>query len=195
MIKVGITGGIGSGKTFVCKIFESIGIPIFDADSRAKKIMSSDREVKQAVKQLLGADAYYRNGRLNRKYISAKVFGNKKLLGKLNGIIHPAVAKEGEMWFDSQKTKYAIKEAALLVESGSYKTLDYLIVVTAPKDIRVQRVMARDGIEKAQVLARIKNQMQDEEKIKFGNFIIVNDGKKSLIKQVLKIHQKLMKGK
>lgn len=195
MIKVGISGGIGSGKTTVCNIFESMGIPVYYADQRAKKIMTSSKKVKNEITNLLGKDAYFKNGRLNRKYIAAKVFNNKNLLGKLNAIVHPAVANESEKWFESLNTKYAIKEAALLIESGSYKYLDYIIIVTAPEKIRIERVMMRDGIDKSQVKVRINNQMSEKEKIKYADFIIDNDGRKSILRQIQRIHKKLINPK
>lgn len=193
MIKVGITGGIGCGKTTVCKIFEAMGVPVYYADDRAKKLMSSDKKVKMAIIALLGKDAYFGNGRLNRKFISAKIFNDKKLLQKLNKIVHPAVQKDGDKWFARQKTVFAIKEAALLIESASYKSLDLLILVTAPVALRISRVMQRDKSDRQSVERRIKNQLSDAEKAKFANFIIINDGKKSLIAQVTKIYKKLMK--
>jgi dephospho-CoA kinase len=193
MIKVGITGGIGSGKTTVCKLFETLDIPVYYADDRAKKLMTSDKKVKLAIINLFGAEAYYRNGRLNRPFISAHVFKNKPLLKKLNAIVHPAVQEDGDRWFAEQHTRFALKEAALLIESGSYKSMDKLIVVTCPLDIRVSRVVERDGFTKEAVLKRINNQLPEEEKVKFADFIIVNDGKKALIPQVLKVYKKLMK--
>jgi dephospho-CoA kinase len=127
MIKVGITGGIGSGKTTVCKLFETLDVPVYYADDRAKKLMTSNAEVKKAISHLFGNEAYYRNGRLNRPFISAQVFKNKPMLKKLNAIVHPAVKIDGDQWFAEQHTKFALKEAALLIESGSYKSMDKLI--------------------------------------------------------------------
>ncbi len=193
MIKVGITGGIGSGKTTVCKIFEALDVPVYYADERAKKIMTSDKMIKKEIIALFGSDAYYKNGRLNRKHIATKVFANKSLLEKLNSIVHPAVQLDGKHWYSIQKGKFALKEAALLIEAGSYKDLDKIIVVTCPLDIRIDRVVQRDGITKEAVAKRIHNQLAEEEKVKYADFIIVNDGKKSLIKQVVKVFNKLMR--
>lgn len=192
MIKVGITGGIGSGKTTVCKLFEKMDIPVYYADIEAKKLMTSNKTLKRKIKELLGKDAYYRNGRLNRKYVASIVFNDKEKLQKLNSLVHPAVAEDGMKWFDLQKTKYAIKEAALLVENASYKKLDYLIVVTAPVEMRIKRVVRRDKSDYNQVKLRIANQLPEIQKKKVADFIIDNSGDVSLISQVWKIHRKLM---
>jgi dephospho-CoA kinase len=190
MIKIGITGGIGSGKTTVCKIFEALGIPIYYADDSAKKLMTSNKVVKSKITSLFGSEAYFRNGRLNRKFISSKVFSDKTLLNMLNAIVHPAVKEDNERWFLQQKSPMALKEATLLIESGSYKDLDKVIVVTCPIETRIERVMSRDKSTKEAVLKRIENQMPEEEKIKYADFVIINDGKKLLIPQVLKIYNK-----
>lgn len=193
MIKVGITGGIGSGKTTVCKIFESLGVPVYYADDRAKKIMTSDKTLKADLIHLLGEECYFKNGRLNRKYIGAKVFKNKSLLKKLNKLVHPAVLKDGENWFNKQKGIMALKEAALLIESGSYLYLDKLVVVTAPEKVRLQRVMERDNLSKEAVKEKMKNQLTDDEFLKYADFRIINDGKKLLIPQVRKIYNAIRK--
>ncbi len=192
MIKVGITGGIGSGKTTVCRLFEKMDIPVYYADREAKRLMNSDRNLKARIKDLLGDDAYFRNGRLNRKHVASIVFNDKQKLEKLNAIVHPAVAKDGEKWFEKQKTKYAIKEAALLVENASYKQLDFLIVVTAPVEMRIKRVVKRDKSDYNQVKLRIANQLPEVQKKKVADFVIDNSGDVSLVSQVWKIHRKLM---
>lgn len=192
MIKVGITGGIGSGKTTVCKLFEKMDIPVYYADIEAKRIMNTDRSLKQKIKDLLGKDAYYRNGRLNRKFVASIVFNDKEKLESLNALVHPAVALDGQQWFDAQTTKYALKEAALLVENESYKRLDFLIVVTAPVEMRIKRVVKRDKSDYNQVKRRIANQLPEIQKKKVADFIIDNSGDVSLISQVWKIHRKLM---
>jgi dephospho-CoA kinase len=193
MIKIGITGGIGCGKTTICKIFEAKGILIYYADDRAKKLMTSNKELKNQIVELFGKEAYFKNGRLNRKFLSSKIFIDKLLIQKLNSLVHPAVKADSESWFSNQKNHYAIKEAALLIESNSYKELDKIIVVTCPIDLRLERVMNRDHISKDQVLSRMKNQLKEEEIIKYANFIIVNDGTIDLIKQVDVIHNELIK--
>ena len=192
MITVGVTGGIGSGKTTVCRLFEKMDIPVYYADIEAKKLMNSDRQLKRKIKELLGKDAYYRNGRLNRKKVASIVFNDKEKLEKLNAIVHPAVEAHGKAWFGKQKTKYAIKEAALLVENGSYKRLDYLIVVTAPVEMRIKRVVRRDKSSYNDVKLRIENQLPEIQKKKVADFIIDNSGEVSLISQVWRIHRTLM---
>lgn len=192
MLKVGITGGIGSGKTTVCKIFEQLGIPIYYADERAKRLMTFDKYLKSAIKQLLGPKAYYRNGRLDRKYVASIVFNDKSILEKLNKLVHPAVGKDAEKWHNNQDAPYTIKEAALLVENGSYKSLDRLIVVTAPEELRIKRVIARDGSNYESVSSRIRNQLPEKEKKKVADFIIDNSGEVSLIQQIYTIHHRLL---
>jgi len=195
MKRVGITGGIGSGKTTVCKIFETLDIPVYYADVEAKKIMASSLSVKLQLKTLLGEAAYHKNGKPDRKYIASRIFSDKELLSKVNQIIHPAVQDDAERWIEQNRLKgklpYVLKEAALLVENGSYKSLDVLIVVTCPEDIRIKRVMKRDHLTYAEVLKKIENQHPESEKIKVADFLIVNDGVRLLIPQVWEIHKKL----
>ena len=193
MLKVGITGGIGSGKTTVCKIFESLNIPIYYADDRAKSLMVNDMKLVKGIKQLLGENAYLENGSLNREYISAIVFSDKTMLEKLNQLVHPAVRLDGENWFKSQVNKpYALKEAALHFESGGYQLMDKMITVFASEAIRIERVMKRDKTTAEAVKARIDKQLPDSEKIRLADFVIYNDGTQSLIKQVVKVHQVLV---
>ncbi len=192
MIKVGITGGIGSGKTTVCKLFEKMDIPVYYADIEAKRLMNSDKELKQKIKELLGKEAYHRNGRLNRKYVASIVFNDKEKLDQLNALVHPAVGRDGKRWFAQQRSKYAIKEAALLVENASYKQLDFLIVVAAPVEMRIKRVVKRDKSDYNDVKLRIANQLPEIQKKKVADFIIDNSGDVSLISQVWKIHRKLI---
>lgn len=192
MIKVGITGGIGSGKSTVCRIFETLQIPIYYADDRAKWLMSNEQNVKKEILSLFGEAAYFADGSLNRGHIASIVFKNSSKLSELNQIVHPAVAKDGKNWFNSLKNMpYAIKEAALLIESGSHKQLDKLIVVTAPLELRIERVMARDNAKKEDIEARIAKQMDEAEKVKLADFVIINDGQHPLIPQVLEIDRKL----
>ncbi len=195
MKRVGITGGIGSGKTTVCKIFETLDIPVYYADVEAKKIMASSLSVKLQLKTLLGEAAYHKNGKPDRKYIASRIFSDKELLSKVNQIIHPAVQDDAERWIEQNRLKgklpYVLKEAALLVENGSYKSLDVLIVVTCPEDIRIKRVMKRDHMTYAEVLKKVENQHPESEKIKVADFLIVNDGVRLLIPQVWEIHKKL----
>ncbi|HMR86770.1 MAG TPA: dephospho-CoA kinase [Saprospiraceae bacterium] len=192
--KIGITGGIGSGKTTVCKIFETLGVPIYYADLEAKKIISINPAVKRQIKELLGAESYYKNGKPNKTYIATKIFNNTDLLESMNKIVHPAVQTDVERWYENIKSKtnatYVLKEAALLVETKSYKHLDALIVVTCPENIRIKRVMERDQVSEEAVTARIKNQLPEDEKVRVSDHIIKNDGNTPLIPQVWEIHRK-----
>jgi len=192
MLKIGITGGIGSGKTTVCKIFEKFGIPVYYADDRAKKLMVENPEIVEKIKSIFGKRAYHKSGSLYRQHIARIAFSKPEKLKQLNAVVHPAVAKDSMDWIKAQKNvPYTLKEAALLVEVGSYKLLDKLIVVTAPQTVRIQRVMNRDKTDRKAVEARISKQMPEEEKLKFADFEIKNDGSESLIKQVWEIHEKL----
>lgn len=192
MLKVGITGGIGSGKTTVCKIFETLGIPVYYADDRAKWLMEHNEELVKGIKNLFGAEAYTSEGKLNRPYIAQIVFSEKDKLSSLNQLVHPAVGLDGIRWNEAQKgVPYTLKEAALIYESGSYQLLDKVITVFAPKDLRIQRVMARDQVDREAVESRIAKQMSEEEKMERADYVIYNDGNQSLIKQVYKIHKNL----
>lgn len=198
-LKVGITGGIGSGKSTICRIFNRVyGIPIYDADSMAKWLMNNDLELIRALKNAFGELLYTTdlNGAvvLNKPYLSDLVFSNADALKKLNSIVHPAVARHSEKWFFAQKNvPYTIKEAALLIESGSYKKLDALIGVTAPENIRIQRTMLRDNATEEQVRARIASQMPDAEKMSFCDYIIQNNGIDSVLEQIYFIHLQLVR--
>jgi dephospho-CoA kinase len=192
-LRVGITGGIGSGKTTICHLFESLGIPVYYADDRAKWLLGHDPELIQAVKDLLGEEAYV-DGQYNRAYVASVVFNNPELLARLNAISHPAVESDSRKWHESfTNVPYTLKEAALMVESGSHKYLDYLIVVTAPEALRIERVVRRDGVDAASVRSRIARQLAEDEKIALADWVIVNDGQQTLIPQVWKIHQMLNK--
>ena len=198
MLKVGITGGIGSGKTTVCKMFEKLGVPVYYADDRAKYLMQHEHFLIDQIKKNFGEEVYV-NGTLDRKLLAAKVFNDKTKLDLLNSLVHPAVYRDTERWVEEQKEKkvpYILKEAALLVETGSYKALDKLIVVTAPMNTRIERVSERDKVEVNEVQARINNQLPEEEKVKLANYVITNNGSlEGLEQQVLKIHEKMIEEK
>ncbi len=187
MLKVGITGGIGSGKTTVCRIFEMLNIPVYYADDRAKWLMKNDPALKENIITLLGKEAYLSEGDLNRVYIGKKVFSDKKLLAKLNKLVHPAVFLDGQNWFAEQTTSYAIKEAALFYETGSYQQMDKMIVVTADREERIRRVMLRDGLEREAVEARMDKQLPEEEKVEKADYVIYNDGREMLIPKIFEI--------
>ena len=192
-LKVGITGGIGSGKTTVCKIFETLGIPVYYADDRAKALMVEDEKLVSDIKNIFGEEAYLLNGELNRKYIADIAFHNPLKLKELNTAVHPAVLEDGNRWHAEQKDAlYTLKEAALIFESDSYKHLDKIITVFAPQNVRLERVILRGGnLTKQDIEARMSKQLPEEEKMKRSNFIIYNDGEQELIPQVMKIHRLL----
>jgi dephospho-CoA kinase len=192
-LKIGITGGIGSGKTTVCKIFETLGIPVYYADDRAKALMVEDKTLINEVKQAFGENAYLVDGTLNRAHISQIAFTNPLKLAELNAAVHPAVLRDGEKWHKVQKgVPYTLKEAALLYESGSDAVLDRIIMVFTPLNTRIERVLGRGGLTREEIEARIAKQMPDEEKMKKADFIIYNDGEKGLIPQVMEIHRQLL---
>ena len=192
MLKVGITGGIGSGKTTVCKLFATLDIPVYYADERAKEIMVSDSKIIAEIKTLFGNEAYS-NHDLNRKFIAQAVFNNNSLLKQLNAIVHPAVFQDSQHWFQQhQHTTYILYEAAIMFESGSHKLMDKMITVVAPMEDRISRTMQRDRVSREDVLARIEKQLPDEEKIKKSDYIIYNDGSRPLLEQVIEIHQQLI---
>ena len=195
MLSVGITGGIGSGKSTICYIFECLGVPVYYADDAAKKLMTKKGALKDRITALFGKEAYFKNGKLNRKHISAMAFPNPELLKHLNAAVHPAVIEDGKKWMDQRAMEghpYAIKEAALLIESGSYTSLDKIIVVSCPLEIRLERAMKRDKSSAEKIKMRIDAQMPDAEREKFADYIISNDGQRSLIEQVMGVHKMLM---
>ncbi len=192
MLKIGITGGIGSGKTTICKIFETLEIPVYYADAAAKRLMVEDRELIEQIKKIFGEAAYQADGSLNRAHIAQIAFHDSKKLALLNALVHPAVARDSLSWHEAQEAPYTLKEAALLFESGSDQQLDYIICVTAPLELRIKRVMARDSIEAEAVQARIDKQLPEAEKVERSDFVVWNDGKKLLIPQVYEIHRQLL---
>lgn len=188
MVKVGITGGIGSGKTTVCRVFETLGVPVFNADDVAKAIMVTSPVLIEEIKKRFGVAAYFPNGELNRKYLSGIVFQDEKALQALNELVHPAAIQAFKDWSALQNSPYCLHEAAILFESGAYKTCDYSILVSSPENIRMERVMKRDGITQGAVHAIMDKQMPEEEKEKLADFVIRNDEAHAIIPQVLKLH-------
>ena len=173
MIKVGITGGIGSGKSTVCRMFAEHGVPVFDTDSAAKSIMSGDNRIKKRIADLLGEKAY-KDGSLNRKYISAAVFSDERLLHALDSIVHPAVAREFELWAERQNAPYVIMECAILFESGFNRLVDKVVAVSAPEQSRISRTALRDGTGEESVKKRIASQMNEQERRSRADYIIEN---------------------
>ena len=190
MKAIGITGGIGCGKSTICEIFRTLGIPVYQADQEAKIITNTDKQVIVAIKDLLG-DGSFSDGRLDRQKVAEIVFKNNSLLNKLNAIIHPKVKEGFAKWILEQEAPYVLKEAALIFETNNSE-LDKVILVTAPRELRLQRVLKRDPHrDREQILAIINNQLSENTKLNLADFIISNDGIKSVLKQVLSIHQQL----
>jgi dephospho-CoA kinase len=188
---VGITGGIGSGKSTVAKIFATLGVPIYDADAAAKKLMHTNMHLKQQIMHHFGAASYIDN-QLNRKYIADIVFTQKEKLTLLNSMVHPYSIADAKHWAAQQKTPYILKEAALLFETEAFHYVDYSIGVTAPKALRIQRVMQRDGLTREAVMNRMDKQIDENIKMKLCDFIITNNEQELIIPQVLHLHNKLI---
>lgn len=189
MVRVGLTGGIGSGKSTVAKVFETLGIPVYYADDAAKRLMNEDLTLRTAIMDAFG-EASYTEGKLNRKWMAEQVFGNAEKLKSLNSVVHPATIRDAEEWLEKQDSPYAIKEAALIFESGA-GYLDFIIGVSAPLSLRIQRTMNRDGITREDVLARMTKQLDENIKMRLCDAVIVNDGQRSIIEQVVELDREL----
>ncbi|WP_256012421.1 dephospho-CoA kinase [Desertivirga xinjiangensis] len=192
MLKIGITGGIGSGKTTVCQVFELLGVPVFYADLVAKELMQSDLPLIQRVKDSFGAESYSANGQLDRKYLASKVFNDKEALERLNSLVHPAVFRAFDLWVKSQHSAYVLKEAALLFESKSYLDCDHTILVKAPEHLRIERVKLRDRLDEEEIRKRIRRQLPDKEKEMMAGTCLINDEKQFLIPHILELHQRFL---
>lgn len=190
MLSIGLTGGIGSGKSVVSKIFAGLGVPVLDADALAKKIMQEDSDVKASIIKSFGDEAY-QNNTLNRAYLANIVFNDPFQLQVLNTIVHPATIAAGIAWAKKQNAPYTIKEAALFFESGSAEGMDKMIGVYAPDSIRINRVMQRDGLSRDEVIGRMGNQIIQSIKMKLCDYVVINDEQTLLIPQILSIHQEL----
>ena len=191
-MKIGLTGGIGSGKSTVALIFQVLGIPVFDADKEAKFLMENDESLVQSIKGIFGQESY--NGKsLNRTYIANIVFNDPYKLSLLNAAVHPATIHSAKEWMKAQNTPYVVKEAALMFEAGSADNLDYVIGVTAPQPLRIQRVIERDKVTREQVISRMDRQLDDSIKMKLCDFVLINDEQQLLIPQVVKVHKQLEK--
>jgi dephospho-CoA kinase len=192
MMRIGITGGIGSGKTAVCNIFRGLGIPVYDADTHAKILMSENQAIKCALIDYFGNEVY-KNGTLNKPVLAQIIFSNKAALEFVDNIVHPAVENDFVQWSEIQKNvPYVIQEAALLFERNLYKALDYIITVTCPEELRIQRVMERDKTTREDVLQRMQHQLPDYDKVRKSDFVVINDNRESLIEQVHKIHLQII---
>jgi dephospho-CoA kinase len=189
-LQVGITGGIGSGKSTVVKIFSCLNIPTYDADSRAKYLMNNNDSLVNQIRNTFGSESYDDDGNLNRRYLAEHVFGQPDQLQKLNDLVHPKVAEDYAEWVsNNEAASYIIKEAALLYESGSARSLDKIIVVTAPESMRVDRVMKRDNRSRSEIVSIMERQLHQDKLTSMADYIIANDESVLLIPQVLNLHQ------
>jgi dephospho-CoA kinase len=192
-LQIGITGGIGSGKSLACHIFNLLGVPVYDADSRAKSLMTTDGILVSQIKKEFGVLSYREDGSVNREYLAEHVFSDSEKLKKLNKLVHPRVGEDFERWVCEQKSPYVLKEAALLFEAKSNQALDKIIVVHAPEELRIARVLLRDKHRTAQqVKDIIRNQLNEEEKLKLADYILINDESQPLIPQVLNLHKRFL---
>jgi len=190
-LKVGIAGGIGSGKSTVCKIFRTLGVPVFEADQAAKILMNEDKEIKATLLTWYGSDIYTPADKLNRPQLANIIFNDKAQLQRVNALVHPKVRAEFLSWAEKQAVPYVVHEAAILFESGFYKLMDATILVSAPEADRIKRVSERDGLPPEQVIHKMKNQWTDEQKRKLATIEITNDNRNLMIPKILKIDKQL----
>ncbi len=192
MLRVGVTGGIGSGKTLVCNVLEKLGIPVYYADREARRLMEEDSELMLQVKGLMG-EGSYREGKLDRSYVSGQVFGDPGRLQSLNKLVHPVVRRDFAEWASRhEEVPYVAEEAAILFESGSHRFLDRTILVMASEKVRVARVMERDGVSESRVRVRMGHQMEEEKKRSMADYLLRNSGEEMLLPQILDVHEKLL---
>jgi dephospho-CoA kinase len=191
VMKLGVTGGIGSGKTTVCRVFNVLGIPVFSADPEAKKIMETDEGIMRRINSIAGKNLYL-NGSLDRMELAALIFNDQSLLEKVNSLVHPVVLDNFSEWEKEQEAPYVIMEAAILFESGASKLVDRIATVVAPEEERVNRVINRNTLTREQVLERIRNQMDDETRVKLSDYVIHNSENDMIIPAILKIHKELL---
>lgn len=192
-IRVGITGGMGSGKSTVASVFAVLGIPVYQADEAAKRLMNDDPALKAAISRAFG-DEIYADGKLNKSLLAGKVFNDPSQLALLNSLVHPVTIEDGEQWMRKQIAPYAIKEAAIIFESGTQRYLDFVIGVYAPVSLRILRSMKRSGQSREEVMSRMEQQMDDRIKMKLCDTVIINDEQKAVLPQVLALHEQLLAG-
>jgi dephospho-CoA kinase len=191
-LKLGVTGGIGSGKTTVCKVFGVLGIPVFSADDEAKRIQDNDREVQIKINSLAGKDLFS-SGKLDRPELAKIIFNNKELLEKVNLLIHPAVFRSFGEWVNKQDSPYSIMEAAILFESGAFRLMDRIVTVVTPLEERIERLLSGNKLSREQIMERIKNQIDDESRVKQSDFVISNSENDMIIPAIIGIHEEMLK--
>jgi dephospho-CoA kinase len=191
MIVVGLTGGIGSGKSTIAAMFRELGVPVYNSDERAKLLMNTSKKIRKQLVELLGEKAFL-DDKLNKTFIAKKVFNDADLLEQLNHIVHPVVRKDFLKWTKKQDTAYVIQETALLFENNAQDLYDTVILITAPKELRIERVLSRDETSKEQIIARMNNQLDDENKLELANLVIENIDLKSTALNVLKVHEAIL---
>lgn len=191
MLKIGLTGGIGSGKSTVAKVFESLGVPVYKADDEAKKLMATDPQLINLIKKHFSEEVY-KEGKLDKAYLASIVFNNKEKLNLLNSLVHPFTIEDGKSWMKRQQTSYAIKEAALIFESGSQGEFDLIVGVYAPETLRIHRTIHRDKTDKELVRLRMQNQIKEEIKMKLCDEVLINNEQELLVPQIIALHEKLL---
>jgi dephospho-CoA kinase len=191
MMRVGLTGGIGSGKSTIAGFFRDLGIPVYDSDGRARALMEEDKALREEIIRLFGPSAFI-NGKLNRSHIASHVFGDRPLLDQLNALVHPVVREDFLQWSERQQAPYVIQEAAILIENGAHRNLDRTILVVAPPEERIRRVMERDSVSREAVLARMRNQWSDEEKIPLADYVIENTSLPISLEKVGQVHREIL---
>lgn len=192
MLKIGVTGGIGSGKSTICRMFEVLGIPVYYADVEAKRLMQADPDLVTAIRDHFGEQAYRPSGELDRAFLASRVFGDPEKLNLLNGLVHPVTIRDADRWAEKQSSPYVLKEAALMFESEAFHHVDLVIGVSAPAALRIRRSMRRDGITRNEVLKRMNSQLDEGIKMRLCNEVIVNDEIQAVIPQVLQLHQRFL---
>ncbi|HNU76904.1 MAG: dephospho-CoA kinase [Prolixibacteraceae bacterium] len=188
---VGLTGGIGSGKSLVCKVFAILGIPVFEADRVGRSLYTGNTKVKEEMISMFGPGVYLPGGEINRSYLASLIFNDKEALLRVNRLIHPLVRDAFALWRQEQNSDYVVYEAAILFESGYYRETGFTVVVTAPEELRIKRVMERDHVSREQVLARIRNQWDEQKKLAHADFVIRNDEEHLLLEQILETDKKI----
>lgn len=189
MIKIGITGGIGSGKSTVCRIFSLLGVPVYDSDSNARRLMNADPEVTARIRSLFG-EGTYRDGELDRRLLASRIFADGKLRGELNRIVHPAVSRDFLDWAQRQRGPYVLQEAAILFESGAWRDMDAVVAVSAPEPVRIRRAMRRDSSSEEAVRARMAAQIGEAERVERADYVILADDRELVVPQVLSLHER-----